>query len=93
MSKTPRPLNDVELAILRDFDRAPIKSQDEYSDGQGRVLLTSLDHYYQRPLGVLLSRGLVEFFKRCGCEGPCVCDANGWHITPPGRAERAKVGA
>jgi len=81
-----RPLNDVELSILRDFDRAPIRRRSEYSDGHGRVLLTSLNHYYQRPLGVLMSRGLIGFFKRCSCEGPCSCDCNGWHITAAGRA-------
>lgn len=40
----------------------------------------------QRTFGALQSRGWVEYFKRCGCLGPCYCKGNGYHITKAGRA-------
>lgn len=85
--------SDVMRAQLKDFARGPIKRRGEYSDGRGHVLVPfdGINHYDQRRFNALLSRKFIEFFKRCGCEHPCMCDGNGYHITEAGLAELARA--
>ncbi len=83
------PISPVMAGMLADFNRAPVKCRGEYSDGAGHVLISSVNHYDQRRFGALVSRGLVDWFKRCACEHPCSCNHNGWHITAAGIATLA----
>lgn len=82
-----KSLTQPMRSILSDFNRAPIRSKHEYSDGNGMVLkpLLSVGHYDGRTLGALMSRGLLDFFTRCKCGVPCVCECNGYHITESGK--------
>lgn len=82
--------SDVMLAILADFDRAPVKRRGEFGHfPSGVVLRKRIGHYDQRPWNALIRRGLVAWFTRCGCEYSCTCDGNGYYITAAGRAARS----
>ncbi len=85
-----RPISPVMRSILSDFNRKPIKSRNEYSDGAGHVLKRAINHYDQRPFSALVRRRLIDWFSRCMCEGPCDCENNGWHITSEGVRELEK---
>jgi hypothetical protein len=47
--------------------------------------LLAVGHYDGRTFGALMSRGLLGFFTRCQCGGPCVCECNNYHITKKGK--------
>lgn len=96
MPRRNRPLSDISEAILKDFNRAPIKRRGEYSDRANKVLKWNINYYDMRSMNPLMSRGFIAWFSRCGCLGPCACDCNGWHITAAGveyLARRSQVAA
>lgn len=87
--KPPTLAETQMLAILRDFNRKPIRSRGEVGTPDGsRVLIPThrMTHYYARPVNKAVSEGYLDHFTRCGCGGPCGCSNNGWYITDAGKA-------
>lgn len=90
MTATKRTLTETQMiAILKDFDRKPVRARHEVGTPDGsRVLIPEqrMGHYYARPVNKAVALGYLDHFSRCGCGGPCSCVTNGWHITDAGKA-------
>lgn len=89
MKELPSLTDTQLLAILKDFNRKPIRSRGEVGMPDGsRVLVPywKMQVYYSRPISKATRLGYLDFFTRCGCDGPCVCETNGYYITDAGKA-------